>query len=90
MSLQAARNFLRRIEADQALKDRLGATPDPESRWRIVQTTAGDFTLEEFRQAMEEMQAACGQDLTPEDLQEITGGAGWCACKGPQYNYLRL
>lgn len=90
MSLQSARDFLQMIETDQDLKARLEAAPDLESRWRIIQAAGRGFTLEEFRQVVEEMEAACSRELTPGELQDIAGGRGWCACKGPHYNYLRL
>jgi predicted ribosomally synthesized peptide with nif11-like leader len=90
MSVESARDFLLRVETDKALKDRLEAVPDLKSRWRIIQANGGDFSMEEFKQAVEEMKAASGQELTPEELRDIAGGGGWCPCKGPHYNYLRL
>jgi predicted ribosomally synthesized peptide with nif11-like leader len=90
ISIEAARDFLKRVETDHSLRERLETAPDLESRQRIIQTVGGDFTWEEFQQAVEEMVAAGGQELTLDDLEGITGGAGGCACKGPQYNYLKL
>jgi predicted ribosomally synthesized peptide with nif11-like leader len=90
MSLQSARDFLERIDSDHALRERLEAAPNLESRWKIIQAAGIDFTREEFEQVVEEMMAQSSQDLTSEDLDEISGGVGWCACKGPQYNYLKL
>ncbi len=72
------------------MRERLEAAPNLESRWKIIQAAGIDFTREEFEQVVEEMAAAAGQDLTSEDLDEITGGVGWCACKGTRYNYLKL
>ncbi len=90
MSLQSARDFLQRIESDPELKGRLETAPDLESRWRIIQAAGGGFTLEEFRQVVEEIKEATARELTREELESIGGGGGWCACKGPHYNYLRL
>lgn len=90
MSVQSARDFIQRIEGDKSLRERLAAASDLKSRWRIIQSSGGDFTLEEYEQAVKELTAAASRELAPEELQEISAGAGWCACKGPHYNYLRL
>lgn len=81
MSVQSAKDFLNKIEADQALKDRLEAAADHETRRQIIKEAGYDFNLEDYKQAVAELAAAAGQELTPDDLQEIAAGAGrvgWC------------
>jgi predicted ribosomally synthesized peptide with nif11-like leader len=96
MSLQSARDFIKRIETNLGLKERLEAAPDYEARQQIVQEAGFDFTVEEFKQAVEELAAAACQELTPEELQDIAAGAGkihWCPFHGwprcPSYKACR-
>jgi predicted ribosomally synthesized peptide with nif11-like leader len=88
MSVQSARDFLQKIETDQVLKERLEAAPDHQARQQIVQTAGFDFTVQEFKQAIEELAAAAGKELTPEELRDIAAGAGkhhWCPFHGGQH-----
>ncbi|RJR43256.1 MAG: Nif11-like leader peptide family natural product precursor [Deltaproteobacteria bacterium] len=81
MSVQSAKDFLKRIGADQAFKDRVAAAPDHEARQQIVKAAGFDFTLDEYKQMVDELAAATGQELTPEELQGVAGGVGrvgWC------------
>jgi predicted ribosomally synthesized peptide with nif11-like leader len=85
MSVQSAKDFLEKIETDQVLKERLEAAPDLEARQQIVQEAGFDFTVEEFKQAVEELAAAAGQELTAKELQDIAAGGGklqWCPFHG--------
>lgn len=86
MSVQSAKDFLQKIETDQALKARLEAAPDVESRQQIVQEAGFDFTLAEFRQVVDEVTRAAGKQLTPEELELVTGGLGKGHC-APGYSY---
>ncbi|RJR43266.1 MAG: Nif11-like leader peptide family natural product precursor [Deltaproteobacteria bacterium] len=78
MSVQSAKDFLKRIETDKALKDRLEGETNLEARQGIIKAVGFDFTLAEYKQAIEEMARAAGKQLTPEELQEIAGGLGGC------------
>jgi predicted ribosomally synthesized peptide with nif11-like leader len=79
MSIQSAKDFVQKIETDQALKERLEAAADHEARLQIIQAAGFDFTLEEFKQAVAELAAAAGQELSPEELKDIAAGTGsWC------------
>ncbi|MDD2901331.1 MAG: Nif11-like leader peptide family natural product precursor [Syntrophales bacterium] len=83
MSIQSARDFLQKIENDKPLQDRLEAAPGLEARQKIVIAAGFDFTLKEFKQAVDELAKAAGRELTPQELGEIWGGsgrAGW-GCK---------
>jgi predicted ribosomally synthesized peptide with nif11-like leader len=85
MSVQSAKDFLQKTETDQVMKERLEAAPDYEARQQIIQTAGFDFTVDEFTQAIEELAAAAGKELTPEELEGIAAGvgqAGWCPHKG--------
>jgi predicted ribosomally synthesized peptide with nif11-like leader len=76
MSAQSAKDFLKRIETDQ-----LEAAADLEARRQIIKEAGFDFTVDEFKQAVAELAAAAGKELTPEELQEIAGGTArisWC------------
>jgi len=76
LSIQAARDFLKKIEADRTLQDRLAAEADLEARQQIIKTAGFGFTLAEYRQVIEELALARGKQLTPEELQKIVGGLG--------------
>lgn len=86
MSIQSVKDLLQKLEADQALKKQLEAAADHETRLQIIRAAGFDFTVEEFKQAMAELSAAAGKELTPEELQDIAAGAvrGWhnssCGC----------
>jgi len=76
MSMQSAKDFLKRVQADQAFQDRLETSGDLEARQRIIKEAGFDFTMEEYKQVAEEMAAAAGKPLTPEELQQVAGGLG--------------
>jgi predicted ribosomally synthesized peptide with nif11-like leader len=79
MSMQSAKDFLKKIKTDQALEKKLEAA-DPKARPQIVKDAGFDFTREEFDTAAKEMGGA--QELSAEELQGVAGGAGragsWC------------
>ncbi|MDD2901326.1 MAG: Nif11-like leader peptide family natural product precursor [Syntrophales bacterium] len=76
MSIQAAKDFLKKIETDHALQEKLKAASGLESRQQIIQAAGFDFTLEEYKQAIEEAAAAAGKQLTAEELEAVAGGLG--------------
>ncbi|RJR43270.1 MAG: Nif11-like leader peptide family natural product precursor [Deltaproteobacteria bacterium] len=76
MSVQSARDFLKKIKSDQGLQDRLEAAPGLEARQMIIKAAGFDFTLEEYKQVIEELAAAAGKELTPEELNKIAAGLG--------------
>ncbi|MDD2901317.1 MAG: Nif11-like leader peptide family RiPP precursor [Syntrophales bacterium] len=76
MSAQSAKDFLKRIETDKDLHDRLKVAADLEARKKIIHAAGFDFTQAEYKQAVEELAAAAGHQLTPEELQGIAGGFG--------------
>jgi predicted ribosomally synthesized peptide with nif11-like leader len=81
MSVQSARDFIKQLESDRTLQDRLQAAADDEARRQIIQAAGFDFTREEFHQAVAEISAAAGQEMSAEELDGIaagTGRAGWC------------
>jgi len=83
MSVQSAKDFLQKIETDQTLKEQLEAAADQEARMKLIRAAGFDFTVDDFKQAVAELSAAAGKELTPEELQDIAAGAGrtgniWC------------
>ncbi|RJR43267.1 MAG: Nif11-like leader peptide family natural product precursor [Deltaproteobacteria bacterium] len=76
MSVQSAKDFLKRIKTDKALKDRLEGEADLESRQRIIKAAGFSFTLAEYREVIEELAAAAGKEMTPKELEGIAGGFG--------------
>ncbi|RJR43268.1 MAG: Nif11-like leader peptide family natural product precursor [Deltaproteobacteria bacterium] len=76
MSIQSAKDFLKKIENDKPLQDRLKAEADLEARQRIIKEAGFDFTLAEYRQAVGEAAAAAGKELTAEELEAMAGGLG--------------
>ncbi|MDD2901324.1 MAG: Nif11-like leader peptide family RiPP precursor [Syntrophales bacterium] len=76
MSIDAARNFLKRIDTDQALQERLKTAPGLEARKKIIRAAGFEFNLAEYKQAIEEAAAAAGQELTAEELEAVAGGLG--------------
>ncbi len=85
MSVESAKDFIRKIETDAALKARLEAATDDAARRQIIQAAGFEFTHDEFKQAVAEISAAAGQELSPEELNDLaagTGRAGWCPMHG--------
>jgi len=76
MSTQSAKDFLKKIETDQTLHERLKAASNLESRQQIIQAAGFDFTLEEYKQAIEAVAVAAGKELTAEELEAVAGGLG--------------
>ncbi|MDD2901327.1 MAG: Nif11-like leader peptide family RiPP precursor [Syntrophales bacterium] len=76
MSLQAARDYLKKIKTDQALQEKVKAATDLEARQRLIKAAGFDFTLAEYRQAIEGAAAAAGKELTAEQLEAVAGGLG--------------
>lgn len=74
MSLQSAKDFLKKIKDDKALEEKLEAA-EPKTRPQIVKDAGFEFTKEEYHQAAEELGAA--QELTAEELQGVAGGVGY-------------
>jgi len=80
MSIQSAKEFVQKFNADQTLKERLEAAANHEARLQLIQAAGFDFTMEEFKQAVAELSDAAGQELTPEELRNIAGGVGLPGC----------
>ena len=76
MSVQSAKEFLKRIETDEALQKKLEAVDNLETRQQLIREAGFDFTLAEYRQVVEEIAATAGQQLTPDELQQVAAGLG--------------
>ncbi|RJR43258.1 MAG: Nif11-like leader peptide family natural product precursor [Deltaproteobacteria bacterium] len=76
MSVQSAKDFLKRIHTDQALRHQLDAAADLSARKQVLKEAGFDFTVAEYQQVVEELAAAAGKELTPEELQGVAGGFG--------------
>jgi len=74
MSMQAAKDFLKRIKTDKALEDQLEAAADQAARHQLVKSAGFDFTADEYKQAAQNM--ATAQELTADELGHIDGGLG--------------
>jgi predicted ribosomally synthesized peptide with nif11-like leader len=77
MSVQAARDFLKKLENDKALQEKLKTAPDLEARQKIIKAAGFDFTIDEYKQVVEELTLAAGQEISPEESQKIAAGLGW-------------
>ncbi len=75
MSLQAAKDFLQKLQSEQELKAKFQNAADEDARHQLAKAAGFDFTLEEFKQAVKEMLAS-GEDeeLTADQLKKIAGG----------------
>lgn len=75
MSVQAAKDFLKKLEAEPGFKAKFQEAPDQAARLQMAQAAGFDFNMDEFRQAVKEVTAAAAdQELTPEQLQGVAGG----------------
>jgi len=78
MSVQSVKDFIKQLETDDVLKQRLEAAADDQTRRQIIQAAGFDFTPEEFKQAVAELAAVADKKLTPEELRNIAGGVRFC------------
>lgn len=80
MSLQDAKEFLKKLEADPALKEQFKTAPDAQARQKMVKDAGCNFTPEEFKQAVDEIVADAGDGELSEEQLDAVAGAGWgCA-----------
>jgi len=77
MSVQAARDFLKKLETDSALQGKLKAVSGLEARQQVINEAGFAFTLDEYKQVVEELTLAGGQEISPEESQNIAAGLGW-------------
>lgn len=77
MSLQGAQEFLKKLESDPDLKARFINAPDTATWHQMAKDAGFDFSLDEFKQALDERSTAPeAGELKPEELQAIVGGSG--------------
>ena len=57
MSLDAARQFLSKVDSDADFYLQLGEAPSREERWEVVRSAGFDFSKGELTQAMGELDA---------------------------------
>ena len=79
MSIESAREFIKQIETDQTLLGRLKAASGLDAQQQVIKEAGFDFTLDEYKQVVEELTLAAGQEISPEESQKIAAGLGWRA-----------
>ena len=77
MSIESAREFIKQIETDQTLLGRLKAASGLDAQQQVIKEAGFDFTLDEYKQVVEELTLAGGQEISPEESQNIAAGLGW-------------
>ena len=75
MALKAAKELLKNLQSDLEFKAKLKGAAD-KSAWHQLAKAAGfDCTLEEYKQAVEEMTASREKgELTEDQLKNVAGG----------------
>jgi predicted ribosomally synthesized peptide with nif11-like leader len=75
MALQAAKDFLQKLQSEQELNAKFQNAVDEDARHQLAQAAGFDFTRAEFKQAVQEILTS-GKDgeLTADQLQKIAGG----------------
>jgi len=75
--LKGAQEFLKKLESDPALKARFINAPDTATCHQMAKGAGFNFSLDEFKQALDERSNAPeAGELKPEELQAIAGGSG--------------
>lgn len=77
MSVQSAKDFLKKLDAEPDLLAQFKNAPNPDTRHKMAKDAGFEFTSDEFKQAADEMAATAGQELTQEQLQAVAGGVCW-------------
>lgn len=77
MSVQSAKDFLKKLEAEPDLHAKFKQAPNPEARQEMAKEAGFEFTSDEVKQAAAELAAAAGRELTEEQLQAVAGGHCW-------------
>lgn len=68
MSIESAREFLRKVKEDEVFKNKIASCNSKDERVDFIKKQGFDFTEEEFSQVCKE--------LTPEALDQAAGGKG--------------
>ncbi len=70
MSVQAAKDFVAKIEGDKSLAGSLESAADDDARRKIAADAGFDFTKAEMREAL-----SGSKQLSDEDLDTVAGGS---------------
>ncbi len=62
MSIQSAKEYMKRMRSDAAFKSQVEGQPDDETRWEFIKAQGYEFTFREFDTAQTELFAELGTD----------------------------
>lgn len=75
MSLQAAKDFLQKLQSEPELYAKFQNAVDEDARHQLAQAAGFDFIREEFKQAVQEfLTSGEDEELTADQLKKIAGG----------------
>ncbi len=78
---EQVKDFWRKIDQDEALKQRFTEAGSKEEFEGVVKDAGLAFTREDYQQAVKEMQQEAGiEKLTDDDLHKVTGGGSCTPC----------
>ncbi len=72
MSVQAAKDFCKKISDDKSLASSLESAADDDARRKIAAGAGFDFTREDMREALSE---GSSKQLSDDDLDTVAGGS---------------
>ncbi|HVI49582.1 MAG TPA: Nif11-like leader peptide family natural product precursor [Candidatus Sulfotelmatobacter sp.] len=62
MTVQSAKDYITRMREDEAFHRRVNDCEDDDTNWGFIRQEGYDFTVQEFKQAAEEIYAEKGID----------------------------
>jgi predicted ribosomally synthesized peptide with nif11-like leader len=75
MSLESAKEFLKKVSEDNEFKNQLSSAPDKNARMELIKSEGFDFTEEEYEKAKSDIIES--EMLDPDMLENVAGG---CFC----------
>ena len=80
MTKELENKFLKQLTTDNKLQDALAKAKSPEEAHKVVVKAGFDVKLDEFKNAMKQLNAAVNQksgELSENDLEKVAGGRGY-------------
>lgn len=66
--------FFEKFADDEELQVKMSQVTNPDEAYALASSVQSGFTKEEFVEAMKQLQAATGEEISDEDMEQVAGG----------------